>query len=122
MHKPGEWAPALGNVLGDWNNQLGQGESHTVRFVLLGPGVHSYETNTGGEELEVRESRKTATHGYHRTHGMVENFKRLKKTGKALNFEQLLRVLYGQESQLRVTYPHFLGRMFEHSKLTPLTE
>lgn len=54
IQKPGEWKPPIRNILGDWDNQLEDGVSHTIRFVLCGPKVHSYETNTGRIEKKVR--------------------------------------------------------------------
>ena len=32
VSRPGDWDPQLGTVLGEWNNELEDGESHTVSF------------------------------------------------------------------------------------------
>lgn len=35
----------MGNILGDWNNELEDGASHIIRFVVCDPKVYSYETS-----------------------------------------------------------------------------
>ena len=37
VSRPGDWEPQLGTVLGEWNNELEDGESHIVSFISLGP-------------------------------------------------------------------------------------
>ena len=49
--KPGDWEPPRGNILGDWDNQLEQGESHIVSFASLGPMTCSYVTIAGRVEI-----------------------------------------------------------------------
>lgn len=51
---PGQWEPPVGNILGDWDNQLDDGKSYIVCFVLCGPKVYSYETNTGRIDMKVK--------------------------------------------------------------------
>jgi len=45
----------LGNVLGDWDNQLEAGESHITSFVSLGPKTYRYVTDTGRVEIKAKE-------------------------------------------------------------------
>ena len=54
VSKPGQLEPALGNILGDWDNQLGDGESHTVSFISLGPKTYTYTTDTGRSEMKAK--------------------------------------------------------------------
>ena len=51
--KPGQWEPSLGNILGDWDNQLEKGESHIVSFASLGPKTYTYTTDTGRVEMKI---------------------------------------------------------------------
>lgn len=98
----------MGSILGDWDDQLEKGESHIVRFVALGPKFYSYQTNTGREELKAK---GIMQNGY--TEDIVEwdtNRKNLESTGKKLNFEQLKRLLCGDETSLQVLYPHFFRK------------
>ena len=52
--KPGQWEPPLGNILGDWDNQLEKGESYIVSFASLGPKTYTYTTDTGRVEIKAK--------------------------------------------------------------------
>lgn len=39
IQRPGDWFPETGNMSGDWDNQLGCGESHILRFVFCSKGL-----------------------------------------------------------------------------------
>ena len=52
--RPGDWEPKRGNVLGEWDNQLEEGESHIVSFMSLGPKTYAYETNKGRVEMKIK--------------------------------------------------------------------
>ena len=54
VSKPGDYEPTLGNVLGDWDNQLEEGKSHIVSFRSLGPKTYTYTTNTGRVEIKAK--------------------------------------------------------------------
>ena len=108
IQRPGEWQPPLGNILGDWDNQLESSESHIVEFVSLGPKVYSYITDTGRTEMKV----KGLTQNNY-TENILELDKRtntLQHNEKALNFEQLKKLLNGTDSELNVIYPHYLKK------------
>ncbi|XP_055352832.1 uncharacterized protein LOC129598801 [Paramacrobiotus metropolitanus] len=108
IHRPGDWLPDTGSILGDWDNQLEAGENHIVKFVSCGPKVYSYETDTGRIELKVK--------------GMMQNgftedildwdsvTKELTRTGKALDFNQLKRLLDGVDGHVQVVYPEYIKR------------
>lgn len=47
IQKPGQCEPPIGNISGDWDNQLDKGESHILWFVPCVPNVYGYENDTG---------------------------------------------------------------------------
>ena len=46
VSRPRDWEPQLGTVLGEWNNELEEGESHIVSFASLGPKTYAYKTES----------------------------------------------------------------------------
>jgi len=101
--KPGDWEPERGNILGDWDNQLEQGESHIVSFASLGPKTYSYITDTGRVEIKAK---GISQNGY------TENIlgADLKQTGVALTGETFARLLDNKEDKLQVVYPSHLKK------------
>ncbi|XP_055357527.1 uncharacterized protein LOC129602520, partial [Paramacrobiotus metropolitanus] len=108
IQRPGDWLPETGSILGDWDNQLQAGENHIVKFVSCGPKVYSYETDTGRIELKAK---GIAQNGY--TEDILD-FDEVKKSfvrsGRALDFDALKRLLDGTDKHLEIIYPEFLKR------------
>jgi len=52
VSRKGDWEPPLGTCLGEWDDQLEQGEDHIVDFVSLGPKTYAYKTDAGRVELK----------------------------------------------------------------------
>lgn len=50
----GSREPPIGNILGDWDNQLEDDISHIVRFVSCGPKVYSNENHTGQFKTKIK--------------------------------------------------------------------
>ena len=116
IQRPGEWQPPLGNILGDWDNQLESSESHVVEFVSLGPKVYSYITDTGRTEMKVK---GLTQNGYTRNIlELDEKTNTLQHSEKALNFEQLKKLVNGTDSELSVIYPHYLKKNGKTQLLT----
>ena len=89
VSRPGDWEPQLGTVLGEWNNELGEGESHIVSFISLGPKTYAYETNTGRIEMKI----KSITQNGHTEDLLKREDAELLKTGQALNKQTLHHLL-----------------------------
>lgn len=53
--RPEPWELPIGNILGDWDNQLENSEFRIARFLSCSPKVYSHETNTERIEMEVEE-------------------------------------------------------------------
>jgi len=105
---PGQWEPTLGNILGDWDNQLEADESHITSFVSLGPKTYSYITNTGRVEIKAK---SITQNGY--TEDILawnEDGTELVQTGNAVTKESFEELLRNQESVLKVIYPHHLKK------------
>lgn len=100
--RPGEWDIPVGNMLGDWDSQLKPGE-HITQFVACAPKVYSYHTNTGRIELKVKGLTQNV---------FTENIldKNLQPTNKALDFDQLKRLVDGADEQVEVNYPYFIKK------------
>ena len=93
--KPGDWETERGNILGDWDNQLEQGESHIVSFASLGPKTYSYITDTGRVEIKAKGISQNR---------YTENIlgADLKQTGVALAGGTFARLLDNKEDKLQV--------------------
>ncbi|XP_055339180.1 uncharacterized protein LOC129588818 [Paramacrobiotus metropolitanus] len=108
LHHPGDWLPETGSILGDWDDQLQAGESHIVKIVSCGPKVYSYETDTGHIELKAKGIEQSGyTEGILDFDEITQSFTR---TGKALDFNALQRLLDGTDSHVQVIYPQFIKR------------
>ncbi|XP_055341916.1 uncharacterized protein LOC129590621 [Paramacrobiotus metropolitanus] len=114
LHRPGDRKPETGSIMGDWDDQLQAGESHIVKFASCGPKVYSYETDTGRIELKG-----IAKNGC--TEDILD-FDEITKsstgTGKALDFDELQRLLGGIDSHVQVIYPHFIKRNGKTQKIS----
>lgn len=80
----GKWEPPIGNILGDWDNQLDDGEFHIIHFVSCDPKVYSYETNTERTEMKVKGTTQNSFTGNIINWDQVTNA--LRRTGRRLDF------------------------------------
>jgi hypothetical protein len=108
IQRPGDWLPPTGEGLGEWANEMKEGESHITQFVSCGPKVYSYVTDTGRMELKVKGMTQN---------GFTEDIlvydeitKSLTRSGKKLDFHQLRRLMDGTETNLNVVYPEYLKK------------
>ena len=85
----GDWEPQLGTVLGEWNNEMEDGESHIVSFISLGPKTYAYETDTGRIEMKI----KSITQNGHTEDLLKRQDGQRQKTGHALNKQTLHHLL-----------------------------
>jgi len=103
VSKQGDWEPKLGNVLGDWDGQLEDGETHITSFVSLGPKTYSYVTNTGRVEMKMK---SITQNGF--TEDILawnEGRTELVRTGNAITKDSFVNLLKNKEEILNVIYP-----------------
>ena len=103
----GDPEPLRGTCLGEWDNQLENGEDHIVGFVSLGPKTYAYKTDTGRVEMKI----KSITQNGH-TENLLQRMDdgTLQKTDTSLRKETLHGLLDNPESTVKVIYPHQLKR------------
>ena len=95
-------------MLGNWDNQLEDGESHITSFVFLGPKTYSYVTDTGRVEIKAK---GISQNGY--TENILAwNKERtlLVHTGNAVTKESFVDLLQNKEKTLQVIYPSYLKK------------
>ncbi len=121
--KPGEWMPPQGSILGDWDNQLDDGESHITEFISLGPKTYCYTTDTGRVEMKA----KSITQNGH-TEDILkwnDDHAELVKAGQSLTKETFKKLLDNKEDTFQVIYPDRLKKDFKnqtiHSIVVPKT-
>ena len=105
---PGQVDPPTGDGLGDWSNELKNGESHITHFVSLGPKVYSYVTDKGRVEIKCKGFSQNAY-----TENILvedEGTKELVESGESLDYEKLVSLTKGVIAEQQVIYPHFLKR------------
>jgi len=108
VSKPGEWEPTLGNVLGDWDNQLEEGESHIVSFRSLGPKTYTYTTDTGRVEIKAK---GISQNGY--TENILDwnaEHTELVQTGRALTADVFDYLLDNKMDTFQIIYPSHLKK------------
>ena len=106
--RDGDWLPETGEMLGDWANEMKEGESHITRFVSCGPKVYSYVTDKGRMELKVK---GMTQNGY--TEDILawdDLTKQFARSGRKLDFDQLKRLLDGTDPRVEVVYPEHLRK------------
>ena len=101
--KAEQWEPSLGNILGDWDNQLEKGESHIVSFASLGPKTYTYTTDTGRVEIKAKGISQN---------GFTENIlgMDLQPTGTALASGTFSHLLENKADEVQVVYPFHLKK------------
>ncbi len=107
--------PPRGSILGDWDNQLDDGESHITEFMSLGPKTYCYTTDTGRVEMKAK---SITQNGY--TEDIVkwnEDKTALVKAGQSLTKETFKKLLENKGDTFQVIYPGCLKKDFKNQTI-----